>query len=119
MALTETYHGRKPEAALPYLLGSVGRSAELEDQTDDGQGGPNTGPEGSSIGLQGKTSKLPYKIALAFEKCRARVSPLIHSQHPLTTLRQTKPRKFLSCLSFSSRGGGAEIRTLWQGPSAW
>lgn len=109
--------------ALPYLLGSVGRSAELEDQPDDGQGGPNTGPEGSSIGLLGKTSKLPYKIAIAFEKCRARVSPLIYStgvsQHPLTTLRQTNPRKFLSCLTFSSRGVGAEIRTLWQGPSAW
>lgn len=79
MALTETYHGRKPEAALPYLLGSVGRSAGLEDQPDDGQGGPNTGPEGSSIGLLGKTSKLSYKIALAFETCRSRVSLLVHS----------------------------------------
>lgn len=79
MALTETYHGRKPEAALPYLLGSVGRSAELEGQPDDGQGGPNTGPEGSSIGLLGKTSKLPYKIVLAFETRRVRVSPLVHS----------------------------------------
>lgn len=29
MVLTETYHGRKPEAALSYLLGSVGGSAEL------------------------------------------------------------------------------------------
>lgn len=109
MALTETCHGRKPEAALPYLLGSVGRSAELEDQPDDGQGGPNTGPEGSSIGLLGKTSKLSYKIALAFETFRAKVSSLFHSpgvsQHPLTTLRQTNPKKFLSWLSFSSQWG--------------
>lgn len=86
--------------------------AELEDQPEDGQGGPNTGPEGSSIGLLGKTSKLPYKIALVFEKCRTRVSPLVLSagvsvvsQHPLTTLRQTNPRKFLSWVSFSSQGG--------------
>lgn len=109
MALTETYHGRKTEAALPYLLESVGRSAELEDLPDNGQGGPNTEPEGSSIVLLGKTSKLLYKIALAFETCRVRVSPLVHSagisQHPLTTLRQTNPRKFLSWLGFSSQWG--------------
>lgn len=64
MALTEACHGRKLEAALPYLLGAAGKSAELGDWPIHGQGGlrgvgSNTGPEGRSIAVPGMTSELP------------------------------------------------------------